>query len=119
MDALHNKVEAADMDKSHQEPAVSVVDSQVATEVIEVDASYLTSSKFTKIYRGVFFQMVMYVYNIWFCFLGVVGTTLSFYIGTVVQPDAVEQQETQERILFANCLCLQVRCHFVCWTGNG
>lgn len=47
-------------DKSPEEQAVTRVDSNMATEVIEVDTAYLSSDRFTKFYRGVLFQMIMF-----------------------------------------------------------
>lgn len=46
--------------KGTQEQTVSRVDSNMATEVIEVDTAYLASSRFTKLYRSVLFQMIMF-----------------------------------------------------------
>lgn len=46
--------------KMPEEQAVTRVDSsEMATEVIDVDAAYLASSASTKFYRGVLFQMIL------------------------------------------------------------
>lgn len=46
--------------KMPEEQEISRVEStEMATEVIEVDAAYLASSASTKFYRGVLFQMIL------------------------------------------------------------
>lgn len=46
--------------KMPEEQAVTRIDSsEMATEVIDIDAAYISSSKSTKFYRGVLFQMIL------------------------------------------------------------
>lgn len=46
--------------KGPEEQTIMRVDSNMATEVVEVDTAYLTSSRFSKLYRSVLFQMIMF-----------------------------------------------------------
>lgn len=52
-----------DISKSSKAPEeqdmVRVESLEMATEVIEVDAAYLSSGTFNKIFRGVLFQMIL------------------------------------------------------------
>lgn len=63
MASTQDKVEVAGSDKKTDENMRPILktESMVATEVIEVDAAYLSSSSTTKFYRGVLFQMILYV----------------------------------------------------------
>lgn len=46
--------------KGPEEQTVTRVDSNMATEVIDIDTAYLASGRFTKLFRSVLFQMIMF-----------------------------------------------------------
>lgn len=47
-------------DKGLEEQTVTRINSNMATEVIDIDTAYLTSSRSSKMYRSVLFQMIMF-----------------------------------------------------------
>lgn len=52
--------EVAKSPKAQEEQSITRTDSpDMATEVIEVDGAYLTSSTLSKFFRGVLFQMLL------------------------------------------------------------
>lgn len=52
--------DASKGDKGLEEQTVTRIPSNMETEVVEVDTAYLASSRFTKLYRSVLFQMIMF-----------------------------------------------------------
>lgn len=61
MDSPQTKdIAEGDPDQNPKTQTVTRIESNMATETIEVDTAYLSSGRFTKFFRGVLFQMILF-----------------------------------------------------------